>query len=84
MDTQEIKRVLNEVLDERRSVDSEEHATHHAFVKSLIVKQELRRQRFEKAQQHAIGWGVITLLSGLGYSIWQGFVAFYKSHGGGH
>lgn len=84
MDRNELKGLLNEILDERRSIDSQEHATHHAFVQTLITKQELRAQRIEKAKQHAIGWGVVMAISGFGYSLWQGFVAFFKSHGGGN
>lgn len=84
MDRNELRTILNEVLDERQSLDADEYAMHRDFIRSLIARQKLRQERIEKAKQHAIGWGVIMAISGLGYSLWQGFITFFKSHGGGN
>lgn len=81
---EELKRAINEVLDERGRIDAETHHIHHDYVAQLIERERMRKERNEKVRTHVIGWGMVTALSGLVYLIFEGFKDWIKLIGSTH
>lgn len=69
MTHEELVEALNAALDARRSINGEEHATHHAFVRNLIRCAERRREILDKVMQHVLGWSTVLGVGWLGAQI---------------
>lgn len=72
-DRQEIITEFNKALDRRRGEDIQ-HKEHHAFVSLMIEKERIKQQRWEAIRRQVLGWGVIVLLSGIGYAMYDHLV----------
>lgn len=59
--------VLDEVLNKHREIDNDRHSVHHQFVEMEMQRREERHRRWEKVKVQVYGWGIITLLSALGW-----------------
>lgn len=80
-DKDDLKKVLEEVLDARAPVDKETHIKHHAFIDILLEEREKSKARNEKIKTQVIGWGVVVVLSGIGTAIYQWFEHFVRNGG---
>lgn len=80
MDEAKLAEILGRVLDERRVIDAETHASDHAFVQMLKERERRRIERVERVRQHVIGWGVISAIGTAGFALWQWFLATVKHH----
>ena len=85
----EMKAVLNEVLDERKSISESTHRLDHEFIGEWRDR-ELKRERnraiiIEKIKAQVGGWFVIAMILGAGSITWQWFVHLINSvkNGGG-
>jgi len=73
---QDLKQILNEWADERRSVSETKHKVHHDFVETLIIKAERNEKRIEKFKTSAIGAlgvGFVSFLLWLGNLMIKGY-----------
>lgn len=61
-----IAQIVAETLDERRSISEEAHRSHHAFLDAWIEEIEIKKERREKVKTQVVGWGIITILGGIG------------------
>jgi len=59
----DIKQLMNEVLDERDRIDHDVHKEDHEFITYLREKDKIRRERWEKITKTAIG-AVVTVVMG--------------------
>ena len=80
MTEDEFEKVLHKVLDSRSRSYEERHQKHHEFLNVMIEEKRLSVARMEKVKSHVIGWGVITAISGAGYTIWIGLKAMLVPH----
>jgi len=78
MNVSELKEAINEVLDERDAFDGRTHSDHHRFVEEWIEERKRKEERYERLRQQVIGWGIITVLTGVGYGSYHLFVEFVK------
>lgn len=78
VDREEMKDVLNEVLDERKSIGEEKHRLDHEFLgewRERELKRERNRAiRIEKIKTQVGGWFVIALIISIGSGAWQLFL----------
>jgi len=79
---EELEEILTKALGSPPdTIPASMHDTHHKFVQLQIEKYELKKQRWEKARQSAMGT-IITVLGG-GF-LWIGKVVIdYITHNGG-
>lgn len=70
-DRQDLKEALNEVLDDRRSLDETTHSLHHRFIGEWIEDRERKKALREKIKANVIVWGVIGALSAFGVMVWD-------------
>lgn len=70
MTPEEIKQIMHAVLDERHTMGESVHREHHQFITNLLEERRIRRERIESIRRHTIGWGIITSISGIGYSVY--------------
>lgn len=75
----EMKAVLNEVLDERKSISESTHRRDHEFVGDLVARAKRKNERFEKVKTNVLGWLVITIILGAGSVVWQWFIHLMKA-----
>jgi hypothetical protein len=71
---EDVARVVAEVMDARARIDAATHAKHQEFIAEWIEEERERRRRREAIRQQVIGWGIITVLGGVGYAAYHGFV----------
>lgn len=64
-----IKQAMAAVLDERRSIDSSEHAKDHEFIHDLRAKANRHTRLIEDTKKQVLGWATIAVLGFFGYSI---------------
>lgn len=68
-DIELLKVIFSQVLDERRSIDSETHAKDHIFLHTLMEKEQRKSELIENTKKQVLGWATILLLGFIGYSI---------------
>lgn len=73
MDKSDLIDAINQVLDERQRIEAALHEKHHQFIDELLEDRRIKRERNERIRQQIIGWGIITVLSGIGYGAYQLF-----------
>lgn len=78
-DVLEIKKILHETLDERKSISEATHRRHHHFVDYLEAKAKRKVERMERVKTTVLGWLVITLIIGAGSVAWQWAVHLIKT-----
>lgn len=66
MDEEALKRVLNDVLEERNRMDAEEHADHHHFINELIKERQRRQAIWDHVRENFLGWALIAFVLGIG------------------
>ena len=64
-----LKTVFTSVLDERRSIDADNHQKDHQFVHELRLKARRRDDLIENTKKQVFGWATIGVLGFFGYSI---------------
>lgn len=71
MNKEELKEVLREELAARSPVDKEAHIKHHKFLDIFIEEYENNKNLKQQVKRQVIGWGVISILSGIGYAVYH-------------
>lgn len=74
--TDEDVRAIALAFEAFRSVPYEEHREHHEFISAWIARQRRKDETVEKVRAQLAGWGIITLLGGIGFAVWE----FVKKH----
>lgn len=69
MDSEEMRIVLNEVLNERTRVDEKTHRLHHQWIEQQIECQRRRRAMVDGMVKQVLGWGTIAALVAIGYAV---------------
>jgi hypothetical protein len=67
-------------LTEFSGLSPEEHKDHHRAFDVWLDNQRLRAEFWEKVKQQIGGWMFITVISGIGYAAWKGFLAVAKGN----
>lgn len=73
-----LREIINETLDERDAFSGRTHSDHHRFVEEMIERERRKVERRERLRQQVAGWAIITVLTGIGISVYQLFVDFVK------
>ncbi len=60
----------------------EEHADHHATFRTWIERENRKAERNEKIKAQVGGWGIVTVLSGIGYAVFEGAKQILHLNGG--
>jgi hypothetical protein len=81
LDDEDLNRIV-ERLHAQRRIDEDTHVRHHEIFERWIERDNIRRERCEKIIAQVGGWSIITLLTGLGYTAWEGTKALLKVKGG--
>jgi hypothetical protein len=68
---EDIRSVVDELLDARNRIDSATHVEHHRFIEEEIERRKRRRDLIERVKQQVIGWGVIALLGAIGTAVYS-------------
>lgn len=71
--TDEDVQALSAVLHGNFTAD--EHAEHHRMFRIWIDRENRKAEFREKLKAQVGGWSIITLLSVVGYAVWEGFLA---------
>ena len=71
MDKQLIKDAINEVLEERRSMDVETHFQHHEYIRTLIEKHKAFDETVSHVTRQILVWLSIITLVLVGTAIWD-------------
>lgn len=69
----ELISVMTEILDERRSMDADEHAEHHAWIQERIEAERARKAMYIECAKAAAQWSVTGILAGVLYYVKQYF-----------
>lgn len=74
--TEQDVRALVAALNEIRSVPYELHLEHHDYISALIVREQKRAELYEKLKAHVLGWGIVGIVTGLGYAL----LSWFRDH----
>lgn len=78
-DNDKLRKILREELLANSAVEPEAHKEHHDFLKEWIAKEKRKQERYEKVRTQVTGWGIISVLTGIGAAVYN---TFFKSNGG--
>jgi len=78
----DIKTAIHDAISECTFIDFETHTAHHQFVNEMIERRQRRQQLYDKVRQHVIGWGALSVITGLGALIYQAIISFVQRNGG--
>jgi galactose-1-phosphate uridylyltransferase len=70
-DVENLKKVLESVLDSRRAISAEEHGEHHDWVRARIAKERARTEFLTALMQKSLPAIVWSLLAAAGALIWN-------------
>ena len=77
---------MHSVMDARKRVDDATHKAHHEYIARCIARDKHRDERWEKVRTHVIGWGAVTAIGGMVYTLGEGIKQFFlnamKAKGG--
>jgi hypothetical protein len=73
---EQIAASVAEQLDKNRHIDRDTHRKHHEFIDTVIMETNRRRNFWEQIRKQVAGWGIIMVISGIGYAVWQWFDHF--------
>lgn len=65
----ELKSIFSQVLEERRSIDSETHRKDHDFLHIMMEREVRKSELIESTKKQVLGWGMILLMGFIGYSL---------------
>ncbi len=82
-DAEKLAQKFAEKLQAARSVSDSEHYDHHRWITERIDSEKARRKFYEQMAEHAIKWGMLSVLTGLFYAIWLGIKAWLHINGNG-
>jgi len=68
---EELKKAINQVLDERHSIDEVTHKAHHDWVAWKIKREQRHQEIMDAVYKQVIGWGVIVFLGGIGLAVYD-------------
>lgn len=74
MSQDDLIRAVNTALDGRDSLDAKIHKKHHEFIDTLIIDNQVRKDRKDKIITQVWGWGIIAMLSGIGTAVYHFFI----------
>lgn len=69
MDEKQLESVLEKVLNKKRAVDNETHASHHEFLKVYIEDYHRRREMWRKFRMSIVGTAGAAIV---GFFVWLG------------
>lgn len=55
------------------TVPEEMHREHHDFIREYIEERRIKRERVEKIKTQVMGWGIVSLLGGIGTGVYHSF-----------
>ncbi len=64
---------LTERLSFHYAVEVQQHASDHDWIRSQRQAAQARKVFWDKMFEHAVKWGILSLLSATFYAIWLGF-----------
>lgn len=73
-----LREIINETLDDRDAFSGRTHSDHHRFVEEMIERERRKVERREKVRQQVLGWGAITVITGIGIGAYQLLVDLIK------
>ena len=76
VDKKDIIEAIYKSMASYNSINPSTHTTHHEFVDECIVNMKRRRLFWEAIRKQVTGWGIIMVLSGIGFAVWQWFDHF--------
>ena len=82
-DAEMLAQKFAEKLQAARSVSDSEHYDHHRWITERIEAEKRRRRFYEQMSEHALKWGMLSILSFLFYALWLGFKAWAHINGNG-
>ena len=62
---------LAAVFESTRAMPQDLHRKHHEFVDRWIEKEKRKSERWERTKTHVMGWGIVTAIGGIGYSVFE-------------
>jgi hypothetical protein len=65
MTKEELREVMEEVLNHRRTIDDDRHDAHHRFIESELLRRERREAAWEKFRMSFIGGMALLLIGAL-------------------
>ena len=68
---EELKRAMQEVLDESRSIEADKHRDHHIWITAKLESEKQSRERWDRIRGSVIGWLIIGVLGGIGMAVWH-------------
>jgi hypothetical protein len=74
---EELREVVRAAMEEALSAHTT-HADHHEWIARMIEHDKIKRERLEKIKTQVFGWGILTILSAVGYAVWEGTKVLLK------
>lgn len=71
---------LHSAMDDRKKIDDELHAKHHRYLDMVIEKDEKRKELIQNTKKQVVAWGLITMLTGIGYAVYDSLVNVLTKH----
>lgn len=78
MSAEDFKKILIEVLEERRGIDAERHRQEHDFVALMIEDRRRKTEQWEAIRSQIYGWGIIVFLGAIGTAVYVWAVQFIR------
>jgi len=75
---EQIRQVVGEELDSRRTIDIETHRAHHDFIRQMIESRRIRAERWEQVRRHVLGWAVVGLILWTVYRLGEGVIQWIR------
>jgi hypothetical protein len=66
MNEERLAELLDEALNRRARVDAESHSAHHAFIQTLIERENRKQQLWDAVLKQLVGWGVVAVVAYIG------------------
>ena len=83
-DAEMLAQKFAEKLQQARSVSDSEHYDHHKWLAERISREKAKRMFWDAMTEHAVKWGMLSVLSFLFYALWLGIKAWAKMNGVDH
>lgn len=64
--------IVNEAIDRHMTGDA------HAYVRTMIVKEQRRQELWESTRKHVMGWGAVAVIIYLLSSTWDGILSHIR------
>jgi len=69
---------IAKALQQARSVSDSEHYDHHVWIKGQVERDQARRVFWDQLHTHVVKWGVVSVLTFLGFALWLGIKSWMK------